>query len=122
MGRQWRSRLHGERISVRPGDCVVRGGGAIIAWTDLRGANANIYAQRLDAFGDALWNANGVSLCAAAGEQVAQAIVSDGSDGAIVGMAGPAKRQLRRLRSEGHGERQSELDPRWCHPHDARGR
>ncbi len=39
-------------------------GGTIIAWTDFRDANQDIYAQRLNAAGVAQWPANGAAVCA----------------------------------------------------------
>ncbi|TAK53579.1 MAG: hypothetical protein EPO24_14210, partial [Bacteroidetes bacterium] len=38
-------------------------GGAIIAWSDNRNGNYDIYAQRLNAEGIAQWAANGIVLC-----------------------------------------------------------
>jgi len=60
-------------------------GGALIAWQDLRGgATYDIYAQRINASGFGLWNTNGASVCAAAENQTAPAVVPDGSGGMIV--------------------------------------
>ncbi|KPJ58288.1 MAG: hypothetical protein AMJ46_14410 [Latescibacteria bacterium DG_63] len=61
-------------------------GGALIAWEDQSssGKNSYVYAQRVDAFGDILWTADGLRICAAAYEQKAPAIISDGAGGAIV--------------------------------------
>ena len=77
--------------------CVVRGvqtstaivpdgtGGAILAWYDIRNnVDYDIYVQRVDASGTALWTANGVALCSAANSQFGSKIVSDGGSGAIV--------------------------------------
>lgn len=61
-------------------------GGAIIAWLDMRnGGGTDIYAQRLDPSGTALWTADGVALCTATGNQLALSIASDGAGGAILG-------------------------------------
>jgi len=38
-------------------------GGVVVAWTDQRAGNRDIYAQRLDTKGDALWTANGELIC-----------------------------------------------------------
>ena len=35
-------------------------GGAIVAWSDARHANRDIFAQRVSATGDIHWNANGI--------------------------------------------------------------
>ncbi len=63
-------------------------GGAIVAWTDYRSGlifgPTDVYAQRVDASGNVLWAADGVSLCNVAGNQGPRAIMSDGSGGAIV--------------------------------------
>jgi hypothetical protein len=60
-------------------------GGAIIVWQDYRsGANYDIYAQRLDANGNALWTANGVAVSSASRSQETPTIVRDGSGGAII--------------------------------------
>jgi hypothetical protein len=72
-------------------------GGAIIAWQDDRAVGVtgtDIFAQRVNAAGTALWPADGVALCTAADAQTltnlaserrgSNAIVSDGAGGAIV--------------------------------------
>ena len=59
-------------------------GGAIIAWYDFRAMTYDIYAQHLDADGNALWTAGGVAIFAAQYNQYGPMIVSDGSGGAIV--------------------------------------
>jgi hypothetical protein len=60
-------------------------GGAIFAWNDLRaGTNTDIYGQRINRFGIAQWNANGVAVSTAANDQVIPTIVSDGAAGAII--------------------------------------
>ena len=59
-------------------------GGAIVAWYDNRGGDYDIYAQRLDANGNAQWTADGVPIMTAAGNQYNYGIASDGAGGAIV--------------------------------------
>ena len=61
-------------------------GGAIAAWTDLRGSDEDVYAQRVLATGvvDPAWTADGVAICTAAGNQEVDAITTDGSGGAIL--------------------------------------
>ena len=59
-------------------------GGAIIAWQDSRGSDFNIYVQRINMEGVAMWLPNGVPMCTATGDQLAPQIVSDGAGGAIV--------------------------------------
>src|SRR5439155_769203 len=55
-------------------------GGAIAAWTDLRGSDEDVYAQRVLATGvvDPAWTADGVAICTAAGNQELAAITTDG--------------------------------------------
>lgn len=60
-------------------------GGAIITWEDWRdGDGWDIYAQRLDASGIALWTANGVAVCTAAFDQYVPQLVPDGQGGVII--------------------------------------
>ena len=60
-------------------------GGAIIAWTDSRGASpADIYAQRVAGNGSVYWTPNGVAVCTADNDQNVPDIVSDGAGGAII--------------------------------------
>ncbi len=59
-------------------------GGAIMAWNDDRsGGNWDVYTQRIDADGTALWTTNGVALSAASQHQMYPAIVSDGAGGVM---------------------------------------
>lgn len=70
--------------AVELSDVVSDGaGGAIVSWVDNRGGTNDVYAQRVDASGALLWNAGGVPLCGAPGEQMATVLVSDGSGGAV---------------------------------------
>ena len=59
-------------------------GGAIIAWSDQRGAVANTFAQHLSSAGAPLWAANGIALGVGSGNQNQPAIAADGSGGAFV--------------------------------------
>lgn len=86
---QWTST--GVLVSAAPADQLVPmlvsdgAGGAIFTWQDYRiGSAFEIYAQRVSAAGAAQWAANGVAVCAAANDQLAPTIVSDGVGGAIV--------------------------------------
>ncbi len=58
-------------------------GGALIAWADRRGADADVYVQRINASGAVQWAADGVALCTSAGDQTDLALVPDGQSGAI---------------------------------------
>ncbi len=61
-------------------------GGAIISWTDYRGASGftDIYAQRIRWNGGAAWTANGVPVSQAPNNQWNPQIVSNGSAGALI--------------------------------------
>ncbi|MEP7026978.1 MAG: T9SS type A sorting domain-containing protein [Candidatus Eisenbacteria bacterium] len=59
-------------------------GGAIVTWSDYRGAAFDIYAQRVDSLGVPKWTANGVGICTATNFQSHPAIVPDGSGGAVI--------------------------------------
>ena len=59
-------------------------GGAVITWEDGRGTNYDIYAQRIDASGAALWPANGVAVCAAVAAQRRPMMAANGAAGAII--------------------------------------
>ncbi|MBI5711683.1 MAG: hypothetical protein HZC42_15475 [Candidatus Eisenbacteria bacterium] len=61
-------------------------GGAILAWQDGRGADADIYALRVAADGTVMagWTANGGGVCLAAGDQRQPAIAGDGASGAYL--------------------------------------
>ncbi len=73
------------------GPCEIisdRYGGAIITWQDARiikpDYDANIYAQRIDGSGVALWTTDGVPLCMENENQNTPQITTDGAGGAIV--------------------------------------
>ena len=59
-------------------------GGAIIVWEDFRGADVDIYAQRIDENGVPQWDPNGVPVCTVPSNQLLPVIVGDGSGGAII--------------------------------------
>jgi hypothetical protein len=68
-----------------PSLCSDGSGGAIIAWGDGRGADYNIYAQRVTASGVANWTADGVGMCTATGTQISPICEADGLGGALIG-------------------------------------
>src|SRR5262249_35765362 len=82
--------LDGVGASLAAGDQTVPkiatdgGGGAILAWADRRGANSDIYAQRVSLSGSAVWAANGVAVCTATADQVSPALIADDSGGALI--------------------------------------
>ncbi len=59
-------------------------GGAVIAWSDTRSGNDDVYAQRVNSSGVVQWAANGVALCTAPANQNQVQIAWDGVAGAIV--------------------------------------
>jgi hypothetical protein len=60
-------------------------GGFIVVWRDTRdGPGSDLYAQRLDAEGAALWPAGEIAVCAASGDQEGHAAVADGAGGVYV--------------------------------------
>ncbi|MBC8043937.1 MAG: hypothetical protein IAF08_10895, partial [Rhizobacter sp.] len=59
-------------------------GGAIITWSDQRGGNSDIYAQRLISSGTVAWILNGVAVCTIGADQNRPAIVGDKDGGAII--------------------------------------
>ncbi len=58
-------------------------GGTIIAWQDNRNGKYEIYAQRMNGDGNALWSINGLPVCQQ-DSNFKPMIVSDGSGGAII--------------------------------------
>jgi len=78
-----------EQLSTAPQIASDGAGGAIITWTDGRGATPHIYAQRINASGVTQWlpdYTNGAPVCTATGGigQSNTAIASDGLGGAII--------------------------------------
>ncbi|OLS15454.1 MAG: 5'-nucleotidase [Promethearchaeota archaeon CR_4] len=60
-------------------------GGVILVWQDTRGGStADIYAQRIDSAGSALWGANGTVICNEANDQYYPQIATDEVGGAII--------------------------------------
>ena len=59
--------------------------GTIVVWSDNRSdAGTDIYAQRVDINGNALWTPEGVAVCTAAGSQYNPRLTSDGAGGAVI--------------------------------------
>jgi len=59
-------------------------GGAFIAWSDRRSTTYyDIYAQRLDTYGNNQWTANGIAICTASNHQYLEVAVSGGDDNAV---------------------------------------
>lgn len=60
------------------------GDGMIIVWRDYRYGNWDLFAQRIDAYGNRLWAENGVPVITVTGDQTEFDIVEDGAGGVIV--------------------------------------
>jgi predicted lipoprotein with Yx(FWY)xxD motif len=61
--------------------CADNLGGAIVCWQDLRNGNRDIYAQKFDSLGNALWAANGIPIVQKAASQTGIRIIEDGNNG-----------------------------------------
>lgn len=72
-------------------------GGAIVAWEDQRAGDWDIYIQRVDHDGNALWQEDGVPVCAAPGDDVEFRIASDGAGGAFVAWFNGSQTYLQRV-------------------------
>jgi hypothetical protein len=59
-------------------------GGIIIVWQDRRSGDFDIYAQRMNSDGQAIWQMNGVLVCSASGDQIEPQLASDGAGGAVI--------------------------------------
>jgi hypothetical protein len=63
-------------------------GGAIIVWEDYRdGSQHDVYAQRVDASGNVLWDTDGVAVCTAPNSQTYPGGVADNAGGAVIAWA-----------------------------------
>jgi len=92
--------------SYNPSTISDGAGGMVIAWQDHRSGRGDIFAQRLDSGGQALWSADGIALCTASDEQYSPQAVTDGSGGAIVAWydfrTGQSAVYAQRVDSSGH--------------------
>ena len=64
--------------------CSDGAAGAVFAWQDGRGADADIYAQRLSPTGAPSWTLDGIAVCAAAADQLAPEIQRDPAGGSLL--------------------------------------
>lgn len=71
-----------------PEQCSDGAGGSIIAWSDTRNGNEDIFAQRVSASGTKVWGANGVAICTGSDGQEAPVPVPTPGGGAIIAFAG----------------------------------
>jgi len=58
-------------------------GGSILTWQDERSGKSEIYAQRINSYGNAMWTTNGIAICTL-DSSFNPVIASDGSGGAII--------------------------------------
>src|SRR5262249_17280696 len=72
---------------INPGIVSDGGGGAIVAWQDLRLTASNIYAQHVQSSGavDPAWPVDGRAVSTATNTQSFLDLATDGSGGAIIG-------------------------------------
>jgi hypothetical protein len=68
-------------------------GGAIIVWEDTRSGVSNIYAQKIDRFGNVYWNEGGIKLCQSEKNEINPKLVKDTKGGAIVAWEDSRKRE-----------------------------
>lgn len=89
-GVQWQNNgISVSTDSSRPNGPVITSdghGGAIIVWDDNRNARHNLYAQRINRFGQILWTADGIPVTALSNEQAPMwpVISSDQQGGAVI--------------------------------------
>jgi len=68
-------------------------GGAMIVWEDNRSGFPNIYAQRVDSYGNKLWDERGIQLCQAEGIEINPKLTKDSMGGAIIAWQDSRKRE-----------------------------
>jgi len=72
-------------VQSEPRLSLDNGLGCLVTWSDLRaGSSTDIYAQRINGSGNALWTGGGVAVCVNTSTQGTPAVTSDGSGGAFV--------------------------------------
>lgn len=79
-------------------------GGAIVVWSDERSGTGDIYAQRLDAYGNPMWLADGIPIRTDAALDIDPVIASDGMGGAIIAWEsfGTQKVGMQRVDADGN--------------------
>jgi len=73
----------GDRYSG-PALMMGEGGTTIIGWADSRNRDMNVFAQKVNAEGHALWAAEGVPICTADDDQDYVKMMPDGAGGAFI--------------------------------------
>jgi hypothetical protein len=59
-------------------------GGAIVTWHEITPSGRDVYVQRVDAGGDAIWGSSGIAVCDLPGDQCYPRLVDDGAGGAFI--------------------------------------
>jgi hypothetical protein len=83
------SQFQGNTVSIADSNQIVPmmttdgSGGTIITWQDKHSGKYEIYAQRMNGGGNAMWTTNGIAICTQ-DSNYNPIIVSDGSGGAII--------------------------------------
>ncbi|MBS1492448.1 MAG: T9SS type A sorting domain-containing protein [Bacteroidetes bacterium] len=85
--------------------CSNQDDGGIICWEDDRNGNSDIYAQLIDKHGVNQWQAGGVKVCGASGDQGHPVVCTDGNGGAFIAWAdnrtGSGQVYCQRVRRDG---------------------
>jgi len=68
-----------ESVAIPDGE-----GGVIVAWTEIRETDKNIYAQKIDRYGNLLWGDNGICVCNYDDDDIRPRLTTDGNGGAII--------------------------------------
>lgn len=74
----------GEGDQYNPFMAIDGTGDAIVVWWDISTPDWNVFAQRINAAGEPVWEPGGVAICTADGNQGGPFSVDDGSGGAFV--------------------------------------
>jgi hypothetical protein len=85
-------------------------GGAIVVWEDMRGTTSNIYAQRMDSYGNRLWDENGILICQSVGEKLNPKVVRDSAGGAIIAWQDASKNNIYIQRIDKNGSLSWRID------------
>ena len=73
--------LQGQSV---PGLVPDGAGSAVVAWEDMRSGNSDIYAQKYNAAGTALWTAGGKAVCTDSAGQFGLVVKGNGGGGAVL--------------------------------------
>src|SRR5262249_52990373 len=59
-------------------------GGSLIAWTDARTGQQDVYAQRMDAYGQPRWTIDGMPVSTNAGQQTSAVVLTSDTNGGAI--------------------------------------